>query len=229
LYLLNKVINKVFEAVIFDMDGVLVDSEPFWRIAMIKGFREVGIDFTDEHCRSTTGMRFDEVVKHWHQLSPWESKSTSQVEQGVLDHLCELINQQGKAMPGAIEALVHFKGEGSKIGLATSSYKRLVNVILQKLEAQHHFHAVESAEHLEFGKPHPQVFLNCAAALGVRPERCLVIEDSVNGVISAKAARMKVVAVPDPSEFDNPKFAIADLKLNSLKELNSALLRKAFT
>jgi HAD superfamily hydrolase (TIGR01509 family) len=218
----------VIEAVIFDMDGVLVDSEPFWRTAMIKGFREVGIDFTDEHCKSTTGMRFDEVVKHWHHRSPWSNKTTTEVEQGVLDHLCELITEQGMPMPGVLEAISQFKNEGRKIGLATSSYNRLVDVILARLEARHHFHAIESAEHLEFGKPHPQVFLNCAAALGVKPERCLVIEDSVNGVISAKAARMKVIAVPDPSDFHNPKFAIADLKLNSLKELNSAILQQTF-
>lgn len=219
----------MIEAVIFDMDGVLVDSEPFWRIAMIKGFQEVGIDFTDEHCKTTTGMRFDEVVKHWHQVSPWENKSVVEVEQGVVDHLCELIREQGKPMPGALEALVHFKGEGKKVGLATSSYHRLVDVILEKLDAHHHFHAVESAEHLEYGKPHPQVFLNCAKALGVKPQHCLVIEDSVNGVISAKAARMKVLAVPEPADFDNPKFAIADLKLRSLKELNSLVLEQAFT
>jgi mannitol-1-/sugar-/sorbitol-6-/2-deoxyglucose-6-phosphatase len=217
----------VIEAVIFDMDGVLVDSEPFWRVAMIKGFREVGIDFTDEHCKTTTGMRFDEVVRYWHQRSPWEHKTVREVEQGVLDHLCELINEKGKPMPGALEAISHFKKEGRKIGLATSSYHRLVNVILEKLEARHHFHAVESAEHLEYGKPHPQVFLNCAAALGVKPERCLVIEDSVNGVVSAKAARMKVIAIPDPADFHNPKFALADLKLASLNEIDLTTIQKA--
>ncbi len=214
----------MIKAVIFDMDGVLVDSEPFWRRAMIKGFTGAGMDFTEEHCRTTTGMRLDEVIHHWHKKQPWEHKSTQQVEEDVITHLCELLLENGKAMPGVTEVLSFLSSGPYKVGLATSSCNRLIDTIMHKLQVKDFFHAIESAEHLPYGKPHPQVFLNCAVALNIQPEHCLVIEDSVNGVIAAKAARMKVIAIPEPENRHNPRFSLADITLNSLEELTESLL-----
>ncbi len=210
----------MIEAIIYDMDGILVDSEPFWRIAMIKGFNDVGVEFTEEDCRLTTGQRFDEVVEFWYHKKPWQEKSVKQLEKDVIDNLCEMLMENGKAMTGVEYSLDLAKKHQLKIGLATSSSWQIVDTVLKKLGVKEYFSAIESAEHLPYGKPHPEVFLNCASALGIKPQNCLVIEDSVNGVLAGKAARMKVVAIPEEENKHNPKFIIADYKLNSLLELS---------
>lgn len=207
------------KAVIFDMDGVLIDSEPLWRLAMIKGFNDIGIDFTDEDCRKTTGMRFKEVVKHWFFHHNIRHIEPEELDKNVINHLIDLIHTKGMPIDGAPQLLEHLKSHHLPIGLATSSSHALMDAVLTKIESRHFFKSVVSAEFLKYGKPHPEVFLKCAEELGIDPQHCLVIEDSVNGVISAKAAHMKVVAVPDKEHFDDPRFILADYKLNSLKDI----------
>jgi len=216
----------MLKAVIFDMDGVLVDSEPMWRIVMIKGFCSVGLDFTEADCRKTTGMRLDEVIEHWHKLTPWDSKSNKELHDEIIDDLCAMIMDKGVAMSGAIEAIEYFAKKNFKIGLASSSNNKLIATVIKKLGVEKHFESINSAEHLAYGKPHPQVFLDCANDLGVKPENCLVIEDSVNGVIAAKAAKMKAIAVPDAEHCNDKRFAIADVCLTSLLEMNDSILEK---
>ena len=207
------------KAIIFDMDGVIIDSEPLWRRAMIAGFNDIGIDFTDEDCRKTTGMRFKEVVEHWFSHHSITEHSPDELNDKVIDHLIELIRAEGKPMLGALEALTFFKDKKIKIGLATSSSNKLVDAILHKLQAKHYFAVVTSAEFLKYGKPHPEVFLHCAEQLNVLPHECLVIEDSLNGVIAAKAAQMKVVAIPDKEHLSNQKFVVADFCLDTLHDV----------
>lgn len=102
----------------------------------------------------------------------------------------------------------------------------LVDVVVDKLDIRHYFKVMSSAEHLPFGKPHPQVFLDCAAGLDVLPEECIVFEDSFNGMIAAKAAKMKCVVVPARDQFSQPRWSAADLKLTTLEEFsNDKLLR----
>lgn len=206
------------KAVIFDMDGVIIDSEPLWRRAMIQSFNEIGIPFSEEECRLTTGLRFIEVAEYWFTRHRIEHMTVFEFDHKVISHLCELIKAEGKLMQGVEEVLVYLKREGFKIALGTSSSTLLMNTVVDELGIRPYFDTVCSAEHLEFGKPHPEVFINCAKELKVKPVECLVIEDSVNGVIAAKAAQMKVLAVPEDINHNNPKFAIADYKLNSLKE-----------
>ena len=100
----------------------------------------------------------------------------------------------------------------------------MMHALLQHFDIAHRFHHVSSADVVKYGKPHPAVFLHCAESLGSSPHHCLVLEDSVNGTIAGKAARMKVVAVPDKLHFDDPRFAIADRKLRSLEELDEEML-----
>lgn len=206
------------KAVIFDMDGVIIDSEPLWRRAMIKSFNEIGVPFSDEECRLTTGLRFIEVAEYWFTKHDIKGITIFEFDHRVISHLCELIKAEGKLMQGVEEVLKYLKKEGYKIAMGTSSSVLLMNTVIDELGIREYFDAVCSAEHLEFGKPHPEVFINCAKELKVKVSDCLVIEDSVNGVIAAKAAQMKVVAVPEEINHHNPKFAIADYKLNSLTE-----------
>jgi mannitol-1-/sugar-/sorbitol-6-/2-deoxyglucose-6-phosphatase len=95
--------------------------------------------------------------------------------------------------------------------------------VLEKLHVSDCFTIVHSAEHEAYGKPHPAVFLTTAEQLGVRPDRCLVIEDSFNGLIAAKAAKMKTIVLPMASQWDETRFDIADIKLHSLSELTAQI------
>jgi HAD superfamily hydrolase (TIGR01509 family) len=207
------------KAVIFDMDGVLIDSEPLWRIAMIKGFNDIGIEFTDEDCRKTTGMRFKEVVEHWFNHHKITHSTPIQLNGNVINNLIELIKQDGRAMNGAIEVLEFFRTKKFIIGLATSSDHILIEAVLSKTQTALYFNEVTSAEFLQYGKPHPEVFLKCAGNLKVDPKNCLVIEDSINGVLAGKAAGMTVIAVPDKEHWHDKRFEAADFKLNTLSDV----------
>ena len=215
-------INSI-QAVIFDMDGLLVDTEPLWRKAMVNQFCKAGISFTEQDCRLTTGMRFLEVVRYWNQRRPFLHMTVQQVYDAVIENLCELIAKSEVEMPGAFDAINCCKINGISIGLATSSASAIVSTVLRKIGAEKYFQSVISAEHLPFGKPHPQVFLDCAESLRVNPQNCLVLEDSVNGVIAAKAAFMSVIAIPDQHNFNDQRFSIADYKINNLGDFPSLL------
>ncbi len=110
------------------------------------------------------------------------------------------------------------------MALASASYFKLINATLNKLELRDQFNVIHSAEIEPYGKPHPGIFLTTAKNLGVDPEFCLVFEDSLNGVIAAKAARMKCVCVPDPAFRNDTRFSIADIILNSLEEWNESYM-----
>ena len=198
------------------MDGVLIDSEPLWKIAEIEGFGKVGIDLSQTDCEETVGLRMDEVVSMLYDRIGWKNKSLKAVEEDVVNTLIREIKSQGSALPGVHESLNQIKSAGLKIGLATSSAMRIVEVVIDKLGIRKYFDVLHSAEFEELGKPHPSVFLTTASKLGLKPTECLVIEDSFNGVLSAKSARMKVVAIPEKSHDYDKRLLIADKILDSL-------------
>jgi len=210
------------KAIIFDMDGVLIDSEPLWKIAEVEGFAKVGINLTQTDCEETVGLRIDEVVKRWHKKVGWNDTPLEVVTEDIVDIVIREIGKQGKALPGVYQALETFKKAGFKIGLATSSYQRIIHAVLEKLQIESYFDTIHSAEFEFYGKPHPAVFLTAAEKLETDPTECLVIEDSVNGVLAGKAARMKVVAIPEKSHVYDQRLIIADKILSSLEEINVA-------
>ena len=205
-----------FEAVIFDMDGVLIDSEPLWKIAMEAVFSEVGCPLTRQDFQKTVGLRIDEVINYWHAQVGWEGATAQEVEDKIMQRMVQLIHENGDPLPGVIETIDYLKERGIKIGLATSSYDVLIDAVLGTLGIRSAFLKVHSAEHEEFGKPHPAVYMTVARELGVAPEKCLVIEDSLNGIISGKAAKMKVVCVPEKTHFPEPKLSLADYQFDDL-------------
>lgn len=214
------------KAVIFDMDGVLIDSEPLWKIAEVEGFGKVGLDLTHTDCEETVGLRIDEVVRMWHQKVGWTSKTLLEVEEDIIDILIREIKTQGKALEGVYEALEQIKKADLKIGLATSSAERIIHVVLDKLGIHDYFEVTHSAEHEKHGKPHPAVFLHTAEQLNIHPTDCLVIEDSFNGVLAAKSARMKVIAVPEKTHQYDKRLVIADQIIDNLSLLDLGSLQK---
>jgi HAD superfamily hydrolase (TIGR01509 family) len=212
-----------FDAVIYDMDGLIINSEPFWRQSEMKVFASVGINLTEEDCLKTTGFRFDEVVEHWWHQQPWEIKTKQQIHDEVIDEMENAITHHAKEMAGVRASLDYFKSKEKRLALASSSAMRLIKATVKKLKLEDYFELLVSAEHETHGKPHPAVFLRTAEAMRVRPERCLVIEDSFYGLLAAKAAKMSCIVIPDPPNFNDPRLAIADWKLKSLEEIQSCL------
>lgn len=212
------------DAVIFDMDGVLINSEPLWRRAMITVFSRYGMLLTEDECRQTMGMRFVEVIALWLHHHKKSKELLPAIDAETLDELIRLINHEGQILPGVQECLDLCKCFELKTGLATSSSVRLMTAIVDHLQLRHYFQSMVSAENLPYGKPHPEVFLKCAGQLGVNPRHCLVIEDSLNGVVAGKAASMQVIAVPDDENLYNDKrreqqFMLADYRANNMQEV----------
>ena len=209
----------MYQAIIYDMDGLIIDSEPFWRQAEMKVFATVGLHLTEKDCMETTGFRFDEVVDYWWNRQPWQGKTKQQIHDEVLDEMEHAITHHAEAMQGFHQSVAYFKSRNLKLAVASSSAMRLIKATVNKLQVHQHFDLLVSAEHETHGKPHPGVFLRTAETLQVRPENCLVIEDSFNGLLAAKAAKMKCAVVPYPEDYHNPKLVIADFKLRSLDEI----------
>jgi sugar-phosphatase len=210
----------MIEAVIFDLDGLLIDSEPLWQEAEILVFKQVNLVLTSELCRQTQGLRIDEVVNYWYRQYPWANLSKLEVEELIVSKVIELIYLKGKPLPGVAQAIAFVKNQNVKIALASSSASQIIQAALQKLNLTEVFVEIYSAESEVLGKPHPGVYLTTAQKLNVPPQSCLALEDSLKGVLAAKAAHMKCIAIPEAIQQQNPQFAIADLILKSLEELN---------
>ncbi|MEN9699409.1 MAG: hypothetical protein RLZZ301_607 [Bacteroidota bacterium] len=211
-----------FDAIIFDMDGVLIDSEPLWKIAMKKVFSSLGSRLTKKDFQKTVGLRLDEVIHFWNHHENWNLPDERAIENAIIDALIELILAHPYPLPGVIETLRFLKNNNVKIGLATSSSNRLITCVLNALGIQDFFDVVHSAEHEAYGKPHPAVYLHVAQQLQVRPMHCLVIEDSFNGVIAGIAAQMQVCCIPELSHEPNPRLAVANYHFDSMSALLQA-------
>ena len=212
------------QAAIFDMDGLLIDSEPLWRRAEKQVFGTVGITLTEAMCEETMGLRTDEVIQHWHQRFPWSGKSLEAVERELVATVQHLITTQGEALAGVHETLTIFKDAGFPLGLASSSAACLIEATVEKLGIRDHFYALCSAAEEAHGKPDPAVYLTTAKRLAVSPAECVAFEDSFSGLCSARAAGMTVVAVPAAAHYDDPRFDQADIKLRSLTDFSLGLL-----
>lgn len=203
----------MIEAIIFDMDGLIIDSEPFWRRAEIAVFKTVGIALTEEDCRETMGYRLNEVVDLWHARKPWTSPSKEKIEEQILTYVQNLIATEGVALKGVVETLAMAKKLNLKTAIASSSAMNLIRTTVKRLNLESQFDVLQSAEYEDYGKPHPSVFIHTAEKLAVRRENCLVLEDSFHGMIAALAAKMKVITVPEESE---SRFNAAHLTLDYL-------------
>lgn len=198
------------------MDGLLVDTEPLWIVAMQEVLQTVGVAITPELAAQTTGLRTVEVVNYWHDYFQWQGKTKEQICDEILEAVAQQVLRYGKPMEGVHYVLDFFKTQNVKMGLASSSPLHFIHFVLEHFGLKNYFEAIASAEHEPYGKPHPAVYLSCAQQLASSPLNCLAFEDSINGMIAAKAARMKVIAVPEVHNQQNPKYVLADLKLENL-------------
>ncbi|MGG7033805.1 MAG: hexitol phosphatase HxpB [Flavobacterium sp.] len=205
------------KAVIFDMDGVIVDSEKFWAKSEYDVFTSLGVKGMDEFSNQTKFMTTKEVAEFWYGKHPWNNTSISDVEQMVIDKVIELITTEDCAISGIKEFIQNLRNANFKIGLATNSPSRIIPKVLEKTKMLHLFDAVASADFEVQGKPHPGVYFSIAGKLKVSPSDCVAIEDSTNGMLSAHSAGMSVIAFTNGNK--NLSFEIADYTLHSFENI----------
>jgi mannitol-1-/sugar-/sorbitol-6-/2-deoxyglucose-6-phosphatase len=210
--------------VIFDMDGLLIDSEPCWQHAGTETLRQFNVTLSPVQYHHTTGLRTPEWLDYWFGYFGIDKDLVPAATAALHGNVFEKIRTMAEPLPGVHQILDFFKRKNFRIGLATSSPLSLAKIVTDKLNIGDFFDVVSSAGDLPFGKPHPQVYMDCAAALSSSPLECLAFEDSFNGLIAAKAARMKCVAIPVHDQYALPKWGAADLKLNSLLQFTEEYL-----
>lgn len=212
--------------VIFDMDGTLIDSEPIWRIAEIAGFEKVGLTVTGEMLANhTAGMRNDEVVKYWFNHFKKDNSEAKMVQTTILNKVKELIKLDGekRALPGLDYIFNFFEEKNIPMSVASSSPADIIEITLEAIGIHDKFKIKRSAELETYGKPNPAVFISTAKEMNIPVENILVFEDSLNGNLAAKSAKMKCVALPAAHDFERAAFAIADVKLGSLLEFTEVV------
>jgi mannitol-1-/sugar-/sorbitol-6-/2-deoxyglucose-6-phosphatase len=213
---INLPLRAMIRGVIFDMDGLLVDSEPWWREAETNVFGALSKAPAASDFEEMMGNRIEDVIARWRIKHPWQGMSDDAVKVAIVDEVQRLVTSNAQLLPGVVTLLELLHEKKIPVALASSSPLRLIRGLMQHYGIYNFFQVVCSAEAEVFGKPHPAVFLTAARHLGIEPAELLVFEDSFNGVIAAKAARMKCVAVPAPEHASQPRFAAADLVLTSL-------------
>jgi sugar-phosphatase len=206
----------MIDGVVFDLDGVIIDSEPLWKIAEKKVFKTVGIELTTDMCRETMGLDNMSTVRYWNSFKPWKNKSPEQVAAEISVEVMSLIHQLGKPKEGVIRIIDFFSELSIPIAVASSSDTKIIEAALEKIKLKDKFAAVHSSEYEEFGKPHPAVYISAARLLHIKPENCLAFEDSFFGALAAKSARMKVVSVLESTDYSGTRFDFTDLKIKSL-------------
>jgi len=208
-------------AVIFDLDGLLVDSTPLQLRASHQFLQSFGkLHFTSHAGRE--GMRMIDIIEEYKDIYdlPGSVEDLYHQRQQIF---FEMARKELELFPGALPLLVHLKQRRLKLALATSGDRDYLQVIFEKFpELQNYFTLVISSEDVLQGKPNPEVFTKTAQKLGVAPAECVVLEDSANGVLAAKAAGMQVICVPNQN-YPDADYSQADKVFASLEEVAQAL------
>ncbi|MRT39871.1 hexitol phosphatase HxpB [Enterobacteriaceae bacterium RIT702] len=207
-------------AAIFDMDGLLIDSEPLWDQAELDIFASLGVDITRRHeLPDTLGLRIDQTVRMWFEALPWNGPDQQEVTQRIIARALALVEETRPLLPGVEQALQLCQQQGLKIGLASASPLHMLERVLEMFDLRKYFDVLASAEALPYSKPHPQVYLDAAAKLGIDPLNCVTLEDSFNGMIATKSARMRSIVVPAADHRDDARWALANVILDDLTQL----------
>jgi len=208
-----------YDALIFDMDGLMVDSEPVWWRVEQTFAADQGIEWSEERARSCVGKGLEHVISTMRD----QLGLTIGVEDGVRLLQREFVARQSeiRLKPGCKEIVGAARARGMSLAVASSSPTHLIHAVLDQVTMRHSFDILVSGVDVPQPKPAPDIFLRTAARLGIPPQQCIVLEDSVAGVRAAVAAKMRVIAVPE----DEPqRFApLTPHVVNNLHDASSLL------
>lgn len=223
---MNKPKNKYDFAVIFDMDGVIVDSNPFHRKALTDFFQKNGYVLSEDQMKTKI---FGRTNKEWlteffggnitlNQVREYEEEMESQFREDFAPHI--------KPIKGLIRFLEELKRNNITLALASSAPKLNVDFILKKTKTTNYFNTIINGDSIENGKPHPEIYLKAVEAIGFIPQRCIVIEDSLSGIEAARKAGCKVIGIT--TTHSRQELTLTDLVLNDFDEIRLMDLEALF-
>lgn len=194
------------DAIIFDMGGVIVDSEPIWIASKHKMLKEQGVDVPISYHYQFFGTTLNDMWIRMKEEFDLPLSVAQCIERGEkIRH--EMMDKEAiKSIPGVIDLIIRLSESGVPLAIASSSSKKNINQVVDTFNIKSYFKVIVSGEDCVHSKPFPDVFLKAASELDVDPQRCLVIEDASNGVKAAKAAKMTCIG------FQNPNFSIQNLE-----------------
>lgn len=209
--------RKIY-AILFDMDGLMFDTETVYLKAWKKTGKKLGIPIDDSFLIPSRGMIRADSRKLFEQLyhPTMDYEAIIEVRQEFLE---EEFQKGIICKKGLFELLEYLKQEGYKIGLATSTPEQRARVLLKKANVESFFENMMFGDKVEHGKPAPDIFLQAAEQLGIAPEHCLVLEDSPNGVVAGKKAGCKVIMIPDQVPPSEEVEKLIDAKLEDLEQV----------
>jgi HAD superfamily hydrolase (TIGR01509 family) len=211
----------VTEAVVFDLDGLLLETEQIWDEVRETLARERGGRWSEQAQRDMMGMSSTEWSRYMHDVVGLR-ESPAEINEEVVRRMAARYRESLPLLPGAAEAVERL-ADRWPLGLASSSNRELIDLVLELSGLARHFRATVSSEEVGRGKPAPDVYLEVIRRLGARPENTTAVEDSEAGIRSAKAAGMRVVAIPNRTfPPGGETLAAADVVLDSLDELTTA-------
>ena len=189
------------------MDGLLIDSEPLWLQAELDVFGALGLDLSDRHKLPDTRAAHRSGGENVVPAMPWQGVSLDEVSARIIERAIELVHKTRPLLPGVRQALELCREQGLNIGLASASPLHMQQQVLKMFDLEAYFDQLVSAEYLPYSKPHPEVYLIAAERLGSDPLRCITLEDSFNGMIATKAARMRSIVIPAAEYRHDPRWA----------------------
>jgi len=213
----------MIEAVVFDMDGVLLASEEVWDAVRERYVRERGGRYDAEIQRAMMGMSSTEWSRYLHEHAGLAAEPAA-INADVVELMRAAYREHLPLIDGAVDAVRRI-GARWPLGLASSSNRELIDLVLAETGLTPLFRATVSSEEVARGKPAPDVYLEAARRLGLGPERCAAVEDSHGGIRSAKSAGMRVIAIPNPTyPPDAGALSLADVALESIAELDESVV-----
>lgn len=212
----------MIKAVIFDMDGVMIDSEPLWEKTEKIMMARKGLVYNPVYREKIVGLGQKESAVLLKETFSLE-QDIEQIINERISVLFDIYDKELELVEGLMNLIEDVSKNSLKVALASSSPKRVIDFVLDKFDLNGYFNPVVSGDMVENGKPEPDIYVYTADRLGLESRECVVIEDSINGVISAKAAGMYCIAVPD-KRLDPGGFNKADMILSDLESVGLEVL-----
>ena len=217
----------MIKAIIFDMDDLIVNSDPLHSIAWERVLSDFGKSFDDIPSNKKSkfiGMRVIDICKEIINILGLDIDLNTFYEKRTKVFL-EIVKSELELMPGLLESLELFSSNDYKIALASSGAKKYIDLVLDKFNIRKYFDIIVSGDNVSIGKPHPETYIVASKMLNLKAEECVVLEDAENGIISAIQAGCKCIAVHNPhTPYQN--LSEATLSISSLKDINLDIISK---
>ena len=213
----------MINAVIFDMDGVMIDSEPLWEKTERILLARRSIDYSPDYRDKIVGLNQRDSGRLLVDTFDLDETVEDIINERI-SILTSIYEEELELIPALVPLLEQLAREGYRLAVASSSPLRVVTFVLDMFSLHDHFLAVVSGDSVGNGKPHPDIYMHTAETLGVKPAECVAIEDSINGLRSAKCAGMYCIAIPD-RRLTPEQFRSADIILDSLRELTPETIK----